>query len=182
LVRKLAKLKSNSNIAHSKAQSIGVVLFHTYLTTHQSKNMQLNYKPMTIKRYLKHYDYTPIIDNGQNLLVQLKNLKLVQIELGENSGCTLQEVTQGKQGELWEDISVETAIKHIQMLEGSNDSFSKVWHINDVLAIDSTLSQNHARLVLQMAIDNHDFAVGINTKVLTKYIRQVLKMKADGII
>jgi hypothetical protein len=97
------------------------VLFHAYLTTHQSKIMQLNYKPMTIKRYLKHYDYTPIIDNGQNLLVQLKNFKLVQIELGENSGCTLQEVTQGKQGELWEDISVETAIKHIQMLEGGRE-------------------------------------------------------------
>lgn len=144
--------------------------------------MQLVRNPMTINRYLKHHNYTPIIDNGQNLLVQLKNLKLVQIELGENSGCTLQEVTQGKQGELWEDISVETAVKHIQMLEGGNDSFSKIWHVDDVLAIDSTLSQNHARLVLQMAIDNHNPTVGINTKVLTKYIRQVLKMKADGII
>jgi hypothetical protein len=144
--------------------------------------MQLNYKPMTIDTYLKHHNYTPIINNGQNLLVQLKNLKLVQIELGENNSYIIQEITQGKQGELWKDISIEIAIKHIQMLEGGNDSFSKVWHVNDVLAIDSTLSQNHARLVLQMAIDNHDFAVGINTKVLTKYIRKVLKMKADGII
>jgi hypothetical protein len=122
LVRKLAKLKSNSNIAHSKAQSIGVVLFHAYLTTHQSEIMQLNYKPMTIDTYLKYHNYTPIIDNGQNLLVQLKNLKLVQIELGENSGCTLQEVTQGGRGELWEDISIKIAIEHIQMLEGGNES------------------------------------------------------------
>jgi hypothetical protein len=158
------------------------VLFHAYLTTHQSKIMQLNYKPMTIDTYLKHHNYTPIIDNGQNLLLQLKNLKLVQIDLGENNSYTIQEVTQGKQGELWSDISIKTAIDHIQMLEGGNNSFSKVWHVNDVIAIDSTLSQNHARLVLQMAIDNHNPAVGINTKVLTKYIRKVLKMKADGII
>jgi hypothetical protein len=71
--------------------------------------MQLNYKPMTIDTYLKYHNYTPIIDNGQNLLLQLKNLKLVQIELGENSGCTIQEVTQGGRGELWEDISIEIA-------------------------------------------------------------------------
>jgi hypothetical protein len=158
------------------------VLFHAYLTTHQSKIMQLNYKPMTIDTYLKHHNYTPIIDNGQNLLLQLKNLKLVQIDLGENNSYTIQEVTQGKQGELWSDISIKTAIEHIQMLEGGNNSFSKVWHVNDVIAIDSTLSQNHARLVLQMTMDNHDPAIGINTKVLTKYIRKVLKMKADDII
>jgi hypothetical protein len=85
------------------------VLFHVYLITHQSKIMQLNCKPITIDTYLKYHNYTPIIDNGQNLLVQLKNLKLVQIELGENSGCTIQEVTQGKQGGLWSDISIETA-------------------------------------------------------------------------
>jgi hypothetical protein len=158
------------------------VLFHAYLTTHQSKIMQLNYKPMTIDTYLKHHNYTPIIDNGQNLLLQLKNLKLVQIDLGENNSYTIQEVTQGKQGELWSDISIKTAIEHIQMLEGGNNSFSKVWHVNDVIAIDSTLSQNHARLVLQMTMDNHDPAIGINNKVLTKYIHKVLKMKADDII
>jgi hypothetical protein len=182
LARKLTKVESSSNIAHSKAQSIGVVLFHAYLTTHQSKNMQLNYKPMSIKRYLKHHNYAPIIDNGQNLLVQLKNLKLVQIELGKNSSCTIQEVTQGRRGEVWEDISVEIAIEHIQMLEGGNDSFSKVWHVDDVLLINSDLSRNHARLVLQMAMDNHDANIGINWEVLKEYVSQVLKMKAAGII
>jgi hypothetical protein len=39
-----------------------------------------------------------------------------------------------------------------------------------------------ARLALQMVMDNHDPAIGINQKVLGKYIKQVVKMKRDGII
>jgi hypothetical protein len=144
--------------------------------------MQLQSNPMTIDTYLEHYGYAAIRDDGKHKLVQLKNLKLVQIELREDDGYIIQEVTQGNAGERWEDISVETVIEHIQMLEGGNDTFAKIWHVDDVLSINSNLSRNHARLVLTMAMDNHDATIGINWEVLTEYIDRVLEMAAEGII
>jgi hypothetical protein len=144
--------------------------------------MQLNSNPLTIDSYLNHYDYAVIRDEGKNKLVQLKNLKLVQIESSEDDSYTIQEVTQGKAGERWEDISVETVIEHIQMLEGGNDTFAKIWHVDDVLSINSELSRDRARLVLTMAMDNHDANIGINWEVLTEYVSQVLEMEAAGII
>jgi hypothetical protein len=144
--------------------------------------MQLNSNPLTIDTYLKHYGYAVIRDEEKHKLVQLKNLKLVQIESSEDDSYAIQEVTQGKAGERWEDISIETVIEHIQMLEGGNDTFSKIWHVDDVLSINSNLSRDRARLVLTMAMDNHDANIGINWEVLTEYINRVLEMAAAGII
>lgn len=70
--------------------------------------MQLNSNPMTIDTYLEHYGYAAIRDDEKHKLVQLKNLKLVQIELREDDSYIIQEVTQGKAGECWEDIGIET--------------------------------------------------------------------------
>jgi hypothetical protein len=150
--------------------------------TNKFKNMQIRSKPITIDTYLKQFNYEPIRDDGENILIQLHNLKLLQIQYEGNNNYAIQEVTQGKAGERWEDISIETVIKHIQMLEGGNDIFSKIWHVDDVLLINSDLSRNHARLVLQMAMDNHDPTIGTNQKVLGKHIKQVVRMKRDGII
>jgi hypothetical protein len=144
--------------------------------------MQLNSNPLTIDAYLNHYGYAVIRDEGKHKLVQLKNLKLVQIESSEDRSYIIQEVTQGKAGECWEDISVETLIEHIQMLEGGNDTFAKIWHVDDVLSINSDLSRDRARLVLTMAMDNHDANIGINWEVLKEYVSQVLEMEAAGII
>jgi hypothetical protein len=144
--------------------------------------MQLQSNLITIDTYLKHCGYAVIRDEEKNKLVQLKNLKLVQIESSVDNSYIIQEVTQGKAGERWEDISIETVIEHIQMLEGGNDTFAKIWHVDDVLSINSDLSRNHARLVLTMAIDNHDANIGINWEVLQKYVSQVLEMEAAGII
>ena len=144
--------------------------------------MQLQSNPLTIDTYLKHYGYVTIRDDGKYKLVQLKNLKLVQIELSADNSYTIQEITQGKAGEIWEDISIETVIEHIQMLEGGNDAFSKIWHVDDVLSINSDLSRERARLVLTMAMENHDANIGINWEVLTEYIDRVLEMAAAGII
>jgi hypothetical protein len=144
--------------------------------------MQLNSNFLTIDSYLKHYDYAVIRAEGKNKLVQLKNLKLVQIESSEDRSYIIQEVTQGKAGERWEDISVETVIEHIQMLEGGNDTFAKIWHVDDVLSINSDLSRDRARLVLTMAMDNHDANIGINWDVLKEYVDRVLEMEAAGII
>jgi hypothetical protein len=144
--------------------------------------MQLNSNRLTIDTYLKHYDYAVIRDEEKHKLVQLKNLKLVQIESIEDDSYTIQEVTQGRSGERWEDISIETVIEHIQMLEGGNDTFAKIWHVDDVLSINSDLSRDRARLVLTMAMDNHDANIGINWEVLQEYIDRVLEMEAAGII
>jgi hypothetical protein len=145
--------------------------------------MQLNSNPMTIDTYLEHYGYAAIRDDEKHKLVQLKNLKLVQIELREDDSYVIQEVTQGNAGERWEDISIETVIEHIQMLKGGNDTFAKIWHVDDVLLINSTLSRKRARLVLTMAMDNHDATnIGINWEVLKEYIDRVLEMEAAGII
>jgi hypothetical protein len=144
--------------------------------------MQLQSNHLNIDTYLEHYGYATIRDDRKHKLVQLKNLKLVQIELREDDSYIIQEVTQGKAGECWEDISIETVIEHIQMLEGGNDTFAKIWHVDDVLSINSTLSRERARLFLTMAIDNHDANIGINWEVLTEYIDRVLEMAAAGII
>jgi hypothetical protein len=144
--------------------------------------MQLQSNPMTITTYLEHYGYAVIRAEGEHKLVQLKNLKLVQIESRPDRSYIIQEVTQGKAGERWEDFSIETVIEHIQMLEGGQDVYSKIWHIDDVLSIDPTLSRDRARLVLQMAMDNHDASIGINWAVLKSYIQQVVEMVDAGII
>ena len=67
-------------------------------------------------------------------------------------------------------------------LEGGNDTFAKIWHVDDVLSINSTLSRERARLVLTMAMNNHDANIGINWEVLKEYIDRVLEMEAAGII
>jgi hypothetical protein len=144
--------------------------------------MQLQSNPTTITTYLEHYGYAVIRAEGEHKLVQLKNLKLVQIESIPDRSYIIQEVTLGQAGERWEDISIETVIEHIQMLEGGQDVYSKIWHIDDVLSIDPTLSRDRARLVLQMAMDNHDANIGINWDVLKSYIQQVVEMVGAGII
>jgi hypothetical protein len=144
--------------------------------------MQFKVKPIQIHTYIQHCKYKPIQDDGENILIQLHNLKLLQIQSKGNDTYIIQEMTQGKAGERWEDISIETVIEHIQMLEGGNDTFSKIWHVDDVLSINSNLSRERARLVLTMAMDNHDANIGINWEVLKEYIRQVLEMEVAGII
>lgn len=144
--------------------------------------MQLQSNPLTISTYLEHYSYAVIRDEGEDKLVQLKNLKLVQIESRPDRSYIIQEVTLGQAGERWEDISIETVIEHMQLLEGGQDVYSKIWHVDDVLLIDPALSRDRARLVLQMAMDNHDASIGINWDVLKAHINRVTEMAAAGII
>ena len=118
--------------------------------------MKLEAYQITVDEYLNRLNYTVIRTEGRNKLIQLKNLKLVQIESDTDNSYVIQEVTQGKTGERWEDVSICTVIEHIQRLEGGNDTFYKTWHVDDVLSINSDLSRDLARLVLQMAMDNHD--------------------------
>ncbi len=144
--------------------------------------MKLETYQITIDEYLNRLNYAVIRSEESTKLIQLKNLKLVQIELSADNRYVIQEVTQGKTGECWGDISLETVIEHIQMLEGGNDTFYKIWHTDDVLSLNPKLSRDFARLVLQMAMDNHDATIGINWEVLRSYISQVLEMQSAEII
>jgi hypothetical protein len=144
--------------------------------------MQLQSNPMTVATYLKHYDYPVIRGENNCQLVQLKNLKLIEIELKKDGNYTLQETTLGIAGERWENINASTVVERIQWLEGGDDTFYKAWHVDDVLSLDRTLNRGCARMVLQMAIDNHDPTIGINLSVLRKYIKLVLNMVDTGII
>jgi hypothetical protein len=145
-------------------------------------SMELETYRITVDRYLFHHGYAIIQDDGDSKLIQLKNLKLVWVELLDSGNYTLEEVTLSLDGEKWENIDASTAIAQIQVLEGGNDTFYKIWHTDDVLSLNPKLSRDFARLVLQMAMDNHDATIGINWEVLEIYISQVLEMQSAGII
>jgi hypothetical protein len=144
--------------------------------------MKLETYQITVDEYLARLNYAVIRDEGVHKLIQLKNLKLVLVEALDNHKYIIQEVTLGKAGQRWDNIDASTAIAHIQILEGGNDTFYKTWHTDDVLSLNPKLSRDFARLVLQMAMDNHDATIGINWEVIESYISQVLEMQSAGII
>ena len=144
--------------------------------------MKLETYQITVDEYLNRLNCAVIRDEGLHKLIQLKNLKLVLVEALDNHKYIVQEVTLNLPGQRWDDIDASTAIAHIQMLEGGNDTIYKIWHTDDVLSLNPKLSRDFARLVLQMAMDNHDATIGINWEVIEIYISQVLEMQSAGII
>jgi hypothetical protein len=142
--------------------------------------MKLETYQITVDEYLVRLDYAVIRDEGRHKLIQLDNLKLVLVEALDNHKYIVQEVTLNLLGQRWDDIDASTAIANIQILEGGNDTFYKTWHTDDVLSLNPQLSRDFARLVLQMAMDNHDATIGINWEVLQSYISQVLEMQSAG--
>jgi hypothetical protein len=144
--------------------------------------MKLETYQITVDEYLNRLNYAVIHDEGLHKLIQLKNLKLVVVEALDNHKYIIQEVTLDEAGQRWDNIDASTAIAHIQMLEDGNDTFYKIWHTDDVLSLNPKLSRDFARLVLQMAMDNHDATIGINWEVLKIYIDRILEMQSAGII
>jgi hypothetical protein len=144
--------------------------------------MKIETYQITVDEYLNRLNHAVIRDEGVHKLIQLNNLKLVRIESLDHHKYIIQEVTLGLPGQRWDNIDASTAIANIQVLEGGNDTFYKTWHTDDVLSLNPQLSRDFARLVLQMAMDNHDATIGINWEVLEIYISQVLEMQSAGII
>jgi hypothetical protein len=58
--------------------------------------MKLEAYQITVDEYLNRLNYAVIRTEGRNKLIQLKNLKLVQIESDTDNSYVIQEVTQGK--------------------------------------------------------------------------------------
>jgi hypothetical protein len=144
--------------------------------------MKLETYQITVDEYLKRLNHAVIRDEGLHKIIQLKNLRLVLVEALDNQKYIIQEVTLGLPRQRWDNIDTSTAIAHIQTLEGGTDTFYKIWHTDDVLSLNPKLSRDFARLVLQMAMDNHDATIGINWEVLKVYIDRVLEMQFAGII
>ena len=144
--------------------------------------MKLETYQITVDEYIKRLNYAVIHDEVLHKIIQLKNLKLVLVEALDNQKYIIKEVTLGLPGQRWDNIDASTAIAHIQTLEGGTDTFYKIWHTDDVLSLNPKLSRDFARLVLQMAMDNHDATIGINWEVLEIYISQVLEMQSAEII
>jgi hypothetical protein len=102
--------------------------------------MKLEIYQITIDEYLNRLNCAVIHDDGLQKLIQLKNLKLVLVEALDNQKYIIQEVTLGLSGQQWDNIDASTAIANIQILEGGNDTFSKIWHTDDVLSLNPKLS------------------------------------------
>ncbi len=105
--------------------------------------MKLETYHVTVDEYLVRLNYAVIHDEGVHKLIQLKNLKLVLVEALDNHKYIVQEVTLGEAGQRWDNIDASTAIAHLQMLEGGNDTFYKIWHTDDLLSLAPQLSRRN---------------------------------------
>lgn len=54
------------------------------------------------------------------------------------------------------------------------DSIAITWHIDDVKEVDSSLTDEQCRKVLQIVKDNHDATIGVNWDTIEAAI-QILK-------
>lgn len=50
------------------------------------------------------------------------------------------------------------------------DSISLVWHIDDILSLDDSLTDDEAREILQAVEHGHDASIGVNWDTLEYYI------------
>jgi hypothetical protein len=128
----------------------------------------------TIEELLTALNLIPIRREKDTILVQLANLKLVEIQiLGLNCYCVC-EITRGNYSQPESDIGIENLAHYLQLLESSSwrsipdpDRICHVWHVDDVLSLNKGLDRAQARSVLELVAETHDAEVGINWEVLS---------------
>jgi hypothetical protein len=128
----------------------------------------------TIEELLTTLNLIPIRREKDTILVQLANLKLVEIQiLGLNCYC-IREITRGNYSESEAEIGIENLTHYLQLLESSScrfvsnpDRICHVWHIDDVFSLNKGLNHAQARSVLQLVAETHNAEVGINWEVLS---------------
>jgi hypothetical protein len=135
----------------------------------------------TIEQLLTTLNITPIRREKDTILVQLTNLKLVEIQIvGLNCYC-VREVTRGNYSQPESEIGIENLTHYLQLLESSSwrssqlgsptqselDRICHVWHIDDVFSLNKGLDRAQARSVLQLVAQTHNAEVGINWEVLS---------------
>jgi hypothetical protein len=128
-----------------------------------------------IEQFLKSLDLGIIRREQDIILVQLANLKLVEIEIMAENSYGIKECTLNRSGESWSEISIENVADFIQSLQVlSLDTIAKPWHIDDVLSLNPDLTRSQAQKVLQLALQEHDAELGINWDVLSECIHIVV--------
>lgn len=135
----------------------------------------------TIEELLTTLNLIPIRREKDTILVQLANLKLVEIQiLGLNCYC-VREITRGNYSQPESEIGIENLTHYLQLLEDSSwrlppiayanasdlDRICHVWHVDDVLSLNKGLDRAQARSVLQLVAETHNAEVGINWEVLS---------------
>jgi hypothetical protein len=128
----------------------------------------------TLEALLTALNLIPIRWEKDTILVQIANLKLVEIQiLGLNCYCVC-EITRGNYSESESEIGIENLAHYLQLLESSSwrsipdpDRICHVWHIDDVFSLNKGLDRAQARSVLQLVAETHNAEVGINWEVLS---------------
>jgi hypothetical protein len=127
-----------------------------------------------IEELLTDLNLIPIQREKDTILVQLANLKLVEIQiLGLNCYCVC-EITRGNYSQPESDIGIENLAHYLQLLESSSwrsipdpERICHIWHVDDVLSLNKGLDRTQARSVLQLVAETHNAEVGINWEVLS---------------
>ncbi|NJR31530.1 MAG: hypothetical protein HC778_00025 [Chamaesiphon sp. CSU_1_12] len=131
-----------------------------------------------LERYLTNADIGIILNNDNTLIIQLANLKLAKIEIESEDSYSVQEITKGKQSDIWSKIGFTDLIYYLEEILGS--PFFKPWHVDDILANEPDLDISQARAVLRLAIENHDATIGINWEVLGLCANRIRKQKSNS--
>ena len=128
----------------------------------------------TIEELLTTLNLIPIRREKDTILVQLANLKLVEIQILELNCYCVCEITRGNYSQPESDIGIENLAHYLQLLESSSwrsipdpDRICHVWHVDDVLSLNKGLDRTQARSVLELVAETHNAEVGINWEVLS---------------
>jgi hypothetical protein len=128
----------------------------------------------TLEELLTTLNLIPVRQEKDTILVQLANLKLVEIQiLGLNCYC-VREITRGNYSQSESEIGIENLAHYLQLLESSSwrsipdlDRICHAWHIDDVFSLNKGLDRAQARSALQLVAETHNAEVGINWDVLS---------------
>jgi hypothetical protein len=128
----------------------------------------------TIEELLTTLNLITIRREKDTILVQLANLKLVEIQMLRVDCYCVREITRGNYSQPESEIGIENLAHYLQLLESSSwrsipdpDRICHVWHVDDVLSLNKGLDRTQARAVLQLVAETHNAEVGINWEVLS---------------
>jgi hypothetical protein len=128
----------------------------------------------TIEELLNTLNLVPIRREKDTILLQLANLKLVEIQILGLNGYSVREITRGQNGQHESSMEIENLTGYLKLLENLSwrlqsdpDRICKVWHIDDVFSLDKGLNQVQARSFLQLVAQTQNAEVGINWELLS---------------
>jgi hypothetical protein len=122
--------------------------------------------PKSIDNYLEESTAVVIHTDRDLRIVQLTNLRLVEIRIIAPNNFIAKEITRGEKGEEKWGLSIEKLAHHLEEILGN--PFFKPWSIEDIQSIKPELTEAQARAALKLAIETHNAEIGINWEVLAQ--------------